>query len=583
MSLRPPGTLRTTRNRFRPTLEALEGLNLPSTLVLLDFNGATQAEVDAASDYARSWRDRPTSGGLVGFVQGFSALNAEGFDRFSFLDFDRDGDLDASDGEWAVNLIVANVQQDFAPYDVIVRREDVTSRGLEAMRGFGHDTMIFVNGGPTAAGGQAPFDPENSEPNIGAAGDTGGVAHFLADRGFTGTAARDFFINFISSATAHEVGHTFGLDHVDVTAHPDANDRNLMDPFLADRDMSFWDVSLNTPSGMQNQHQYLTRVLGASTHSWAAVLQPGELYLKCGTTSTAFTVVPDLASPGDLRVIDGTRLVANHVDPSDAPDINSLNQFQTAITTIQFVGSPRTDFLDVSDTITIGVYAEGGGGDDNLVTGGGADVLIGGTGHDTLTGGRGNDFILAGTGDDRVNGGAGDDYIAGESNNDVLYGGSGNDTVGGQAGDDLVFGGFGNDTLYGGDDNDVLVGGANTDRLYGGAGRDITIGGTGSDEVRGGTGDDIVIGGSTSHDNDENALRALSDEWTSAHDYATRVSYLRSGGGLNGTYILNGRTVFDDFRADSLYGEADRDWFWSLPLDSTPDRAIWPVHQEVVG
>lgn len=564
MSLRPSRTPCKTRNRFRPNLEVLEGLNLPSTLVLLDFNGATQTELNAATSYAEHWH-APTSGGIPGFVQGFPVLNALGYGRFSFLDFDADGDLDTIDGERAVNEIIANVQQDYAPYDVIVRREDDTFHGLYAMHGFGHDTMIFFVGDGPGAGGQAPFDPENREHDIGAVGDARGVAQWIADSGGTGTLARDWFINFLSSAAAHEVGHTFGLAHVNVAASPQANDRNLMDPFLFNRDMSFWDVSLNTDVGMQNQHQYLTRVVGASPYSWAAVLRPGELTLHCGATPSSFTIAPEIVVPYGWHVTDGTRLMASHVNPSADPDINSLNQFQTAITTLRFVGGPASDSLYMYDPINVDVYADGGGGNDNIRTSNGADVLLGGVGNDTLAGGAGNDFILAGANDDRLDGGAGNDFISAEAGNDLLFGGSGNDTMDGGLGDD------------------ILVGGYDVDRLYGGDGRDILIGGLGADELHGGAGDDILIGGYTRYyDSDATSLGALRDEWTSDQDYGLRVAHLRSGGGLNGTTVLNATSVFNDAVTDSMYGEADRDWFWAFSTDSTPDRILF-FDQEVNG
>jgi Ca2+-binding RTX toxin-like protein len=92
------------------------------------------------------------------------------------------------------------------------------------------------------------------------------------------------------------------------------------------------------------------------------------------------------------------------------------------------------------------------------------------------------------------------------------------------------------------------------------------IGGLGADILHGGGGDDILIGGTTSYANGSLNLAALSaimQEWTRTDaDYATRVSHLLSGGGLNDPYLLNASTVSDDAGAiDQLFGEGDTDWF----------------------
>lgn len=152
--------------------------------------------------------------------------------------------------------------------------------------------------------------------------------------------------------------------------------------------------------------------------------------------------------------------------------------------------------------------------------------------------------------------------------------------VNGLAGDDLIevadgvaapawlYGGDGNDSLRGGAGNDVLLGGAGTDDLRGGAGRDLLIGGLGADCLKGNDGDGILIAGFTAFDDTPAALCAVMAEWTRAdRGYSARVEHLRDGGGLNGSIRLTtdgpGATVHDDGAADTLQGDAGRDWFFA--------------------
>lgn len=132
----------------------------------------------------------------------------------------------------------------------------------------------------------------------------------------------------------------------------------------------------------------------------------------------------------------------------------------------------------------------------------------------------------------------------------------------------VIFGGAGNNTIdaRGSSANDVLVGGAGDDLLYGGSGRNLLIGGGGSDTLYGGGGDDILIGGGTAYDANLAALNAIMAEWGRTDlSYQQREADLSgaASGGLNGFYVLNGSTVYDDGVVDVLAGGRGHNWYFA--------------------
>jgi Ca2+-binding RTX toxin-like protein len=160
----------------------------------------------------------------------------------------------------------------------------------------------------------------------------------------------------------------------------------------------------------------------------------------------------------------------------------------------------------------------------------------------------------------------------------VIDGGAGHDVLLGGRGNNLLIGGVGNDVLTGGLGNNVLVGGDGNDVLSGGLGRSLLIGGTGQDVLVAGCGGSILIGGTTAYDANQTALLAILAEWSQPIPIDARLAHLSSGGGLNGTNLLNkGATVFDDGVQDFLFGSIGDDWFMPWASDialgkSTRDR-----------
>lgn len=145
------------------------------------------------------------------------------------------------------------------------------------------------------------------------------------------------------------------------------------------------------------------------------------------------------------------------------------------------IGSGGDDFLEDRFGNTI---ADGGAGDDEIVTGAGADEIFGGLGNDIIRtnggedyveAGQGNDEVYAGNGRDTIYGEAGDDLLRSGRENDFVDGGAGNDFIIGFRGADTLLGGPGDDELRGDNGDDILEGGTGNDRIFGGPGRDTFI------------------------------------------------------------------------------------------------------------
>jgi Ca2+-binding RTX toxin-like protein len=139
-----------------------------------------------------------------------------------------------------------------------------------------------------------------------------------------------------------------------------------------------------------------------------------------------------------------------------------------------------------------------------------------------------------------------------------------------------VFGGSAADTLTGNAANNIFIGNGGNDTLIGNDGRDLLFGGVGQDFLDGGNDDDILIGGTTAFDNQKQPLLALLKEWSRTDlNYTGRTNHLSgaTGGGLNGTTVLNATTVFDDNKvADTLWGRGGLDWYFTGTRDTVEDK-----------
>jgi hypothetical protein len=276
-------------------------------------------------------------------------------------------------------------------------------------------------------------------------------------------------------------------------------------------------------------------------------------------------------------------------------------------------GGTNNDTLDYSaygSPVSIDLQTLTGTGLDHLQN---IEILVGSTGSDTLTGldkattwqitdnNSGKAGTYAFSSFENLVGGSGADvfkFSNGKGVSGSVDGGGGGDTLnysayttaitvnlatgaatgvaGGVSEIQVVIGGSGNDTLTGGADSSILVGGAGNDLLTAGIGRALLIGGKGSDTLIGGPDEDLLIGGTTNYDTNATSLLSIMSEWQRTDEtYQQRIDHLRgtSGGGLNGTILLNSSTVHDDSVSDTLTGGAGLDWFWaSLVQDVLTDK-----------
>jgi hypothetical protein len=346
----------------------------------------------------------------------------------AFLDLNGDGLVNRDDSQEAINRIVQKVREDYAPYDlqIIVGDQDYWA-----------DTMKYDTRGHVTVMISGGDDVVRSQGMAGWAGiiDAGNERNDYAFV-FGGTIANvtssiEGFINSIARTISHEMGHTFGLEHVVATSSNDASQHYLMNSRTSSgndwrdftRDFNFQNITYTTVTNVQqNSHEILSVVLGPAKHAWAAVLQPGILTIHSGEDyGVSFSVSPSSTGGGDWDVRDHRLGITHHLDPSNSPDINSLNPFETAISLIYMEGGDFTDYLNVFAGINVTVWAEGRGGRDYLYGGDATDFLIGGEENDYLFGRGGMDFLSGNSGDDYLDGGR--DGFA-----DYLSGGTGTDT-----------------------------------------------------------------------------------------------------------------------------------------------------------
>jgi Ca2+-binding RTX toxin-like protein len=303
----------------------------------------------------------------------------------------------------------------------------------------------------------------------------------------------------------------------------------------------------------------------------------------------------------------GTDTLNESVGGTDTLDFSGTTS--TAVTVN--LGNAASQVVNSNLSLVLGLAtafenAIGGGGNDALTGNTLANVLTGNAGNDTLIGLAGNDTLAGGLGDDSypftATAALGTDALVETAGQglDLLDFGTTTVAVTVNLGltttqvvnanlsltlnavdtFEMLIGSSVNDTLTGNSLANVIFGGAGNDTLVGLAGRDLLFGGTGNDNLNGGDDEDIVIGGLTTYYSestkvlDRTAITALRNEWIRTDlGYASRITNLKNGGGLNGTYKLSTLTVLTDSTTmlDTLAGGLALDWFWQFTGDTVSD------------
>lgn len=399
---------RRTHNRLSQ-FEALEAREVPATI------GVTkEAIIDFDGDFVTNAQFRQGSWNLPSqTVSSFRGMFTAGAP--AFLDADKNGVVNQTDATIVINKILAKVRQDYDPYHIAVFAGDQdTFQGklTDSHRG---DVMILVNGGNGAFTGHADAFGVAPRVDVGNTHDEIAFVFGGTIRNFSNSL--DDFVNRVARTVSHEMGHTFGLDHITTAPTSEPQSHHLMEVNDRDftRDFGFQDVAFNTDSGVQNAHRILSQenVLGKSHDPWMAVLKPGELTVSGGIANDRITVerLPVLQPPIFLDgVADGPRLLSDivisfaprwkvtingvsEIVALNAGGFNTLNNFDTAIARVNVLGQGGSDTLVVDSSMTAQAFVDGGSGNDLIQGGSGNDNLIGGTGSDTVRGGAGNDRV----------------------------------------------------------------------------------------------------------------------------------------------------------------------------------------------
>lgn len=216
------------------------------------------------------------------------------------------------------------------------------------------------------------------------------------------------------------------------------------------------------------------------------------------------------------------------------------------------------DFVDLKDRVF---------NFENVIGGGGFDVLMGSAAPNTLDGGAGVDYLYGYAGNDNLVGGTGDD---------VIEGGVGNDTISGDDGSDEIDGGPGNDTLLGGADGDEILGGTGNDAIDGGDGGDTLVGGAGNDTINGGDGDDHLVaanyGAAGVNDTCDDILNGGNgNDFLDANGYGNDI--LLGGDGADTIYGGNGKDILTGGNGADIFvfGDASESGLTNATRDEITD------------
>ncbi|RAW73401.1 MULTISPECIES: S8 family serine peptidase [unclassified Photorhabdus] len=203
----------------------------------------------------------------------------------------------------------------------------------------------------------------------------------------------------------------------------------------------------------------------------------------------------------------GTRVTSTHNDitttayASQSETDETLDAGQLGVSNLY--GGSGNDTLIAAKT---GSWLVGGAGSNTYVGGAGDDVFVisasddtknihGNGGHDTgiIVGNQGVELNMGQASLTIAEGGSGNDtIISGSVNGVFIKGGSGNSTLIGGMGNDVLVGGSGHNTIVGGTGKSVIYAGPQGDTIYASKDGSIIHAGGGADKIFGGVGDDVI-------------------------------------------------------------------------------------------
>lgn len=465
--------------------EPLEPRLLMSRMAVLDFTGT---DLSAGQMSNGGWGSFQPGVGSDPFANVFTGAmvdnDSDGRDDRRHLDVNGNGLVNATDANLAIARIVDKVRQDYSAYDLDIRVNSFANALRFPTSGPVHilddsvtgDVVMIINANgdfrtPLIANlGRAPQDPgTGSTANAANSGDEIGFVfggNIAAIPTFQADPTADRFINFVADTLSHEMGHTFGLDHVAINPADDAQTHYILGVPAAgggetrdlSHDFGFQDIAYNAqtvrPNGAivtvsQNSHAILSQadVLGpAQQGSWIAMLRPGELTVMGDAAANELSVDHSLTNANRWTAKAGfwtTWTVQPifmgktlEVDIAN-PGIESINPFDAPLTKINVFGGGSGDTIRIGQTVapftSAGAYAEvfakGGEGDDWIFSSGGNDILHGEGGADHLFAGGGSDRLFGGNGLDELFGEDGIDWLDGgmDAFADILDGGADRD------------------------------------------------------------------------------------------------------------------------------------------------------------
>ncbi|UOP06632.1 putative Ig domain-containing protein [Alysiella crassa] len=183
----------------------------------------------------------------------------------------------------------------------------------------------------------------------------------------------------------------------------------------------------------------------------------------------------------NLTLFDSTEPTPNQMPNPHEGELDQYNSFDVVSPEkVGIVGGNKADVVFLAGSTGSSVNALAG---NDLVIGGGyADVILGGEGNDFLSG---SNMGVNAAADKRA------------LDKDVIIGGAGRDLIYGGVGDDIIQTGERFEHLLETNTNergDWATGGADNDKIYGSQDRDFLQGGEGDDVVYGGASDDVILG-----------------------------------------------------------------------------------------